>query len=252
MHFHLPKPLHGWREFIGEVGIIVIGVLIALGAEQLVEEWRWQERVSASLETLDAQMEDNYVMAAEIVVTRLCVDAQLDQIERTLSQPTGSWRPLPVFSDTSGGLVRYVVRQPMRSWRDDVWRSMNDEGVTSHLDRSLRLGIANFHTNMAVVAADQSETNKLNFRLTALSQPIAPTPEARSQLIRDIEELRGHYHLMALTGNQLLGWVEALGIGKPNKLAADLNKSGTIAFCRAHHLPLGKIEPEKPDEVWQS
>jgi len=23
MHFHLPKPLHGWREFAGEVGIIV-------------------------------------------------------------------------------------------------------------------------------------------------------------------------------------------------------------------------------------
>jgi hypothetical protein len=20
MHFHLPKPLHGWREFAGEVG----------------------------------------------------------------------------------------------------------------------------------------------------------------------------------------------------------------------------------------
>jgi len=32
MHFHLPKPLHGWREFAGEVGIIVIGVLIVLGA----------------------------------------------------------------------------------------------------------------------------------------------------------------------------------------------------------------------------
>ncbi len=26
MHFHLPKPLHGWREFVGEVGIIVVGV----------------------------------------------------------------------------------------------------------------------------------------------------------------------------------------------------------------------------------
>lgn len=37
MHVHLPKPLHGWREFAGEVGIIVIGVLIALGAQQLVE-----------------------------------------------------------------------------------------------------------------------------------------------------------------------------------------------------------------------
>jgi hypothetical protein len=37
MHFHLPKPLHGWRAFAGEVGIIVIGVLIALSAEQFAE-----------------------------------------------------------------------------------------------------------------------------------------------------------------------------------------------------------------------
>ena len=36
MHLQLPKPLHGWREFAGEVGIIVLGVLIALGLEQLV------------------------------------------------------------------------------------------------------------------------------------------------------------------------------------------------------------------------
>ena len=36
MHFHLPRPLHGWREFAGEVGIIVLGVLIALGAEQVL------------------------------------------------------------------------------------------------------------------------------------------------------------------------------------------------------------------------
>ena len=30
MHIHLPKPLHGWRVFVGEVAIIVLGVLIAL------------------------------------------------------------------------------------------------------------------------------------------------------------------------------------------------------------------------------
>lgn len=36
MHFHLPKPLHGLHEFIGEVRIIVLRVLIALGAEQTI------------------------------------------------------------------------------------------------------------------------------------------------------------------------------------------------------------------------
>lgn len=38
--------MHGWREFFEEIGIIVIGVLIALGAEHLVEEARWREDVS--------------------------------------------------------------------------------------------------------------------------------------------------------------------------------------------------------------
>ena len=32
------KPLRGWREFSGEVGIIVLGVLIALGAQQVVQD----------------------------------------------------------------------------------------------------------------------------------------------------------------------------------------------------------------------
>jgi hypothetical protein len=36
MHVHLPKPLHGWREFLHEVAIIVLGVLVALGLEQVV------------------------------------------------------------------------------------------------------------------------------------------------------------------------------------------------------------------------
>jgi hypothetical protein len=35
MHVHLLEPLHGWRAFAGEVGVIVLGVLIALGAQQL-------------------------------------------------------------------------------------------------------------------------------------------------------------------------------------------------------------------------
>ena len=38
MDIHKPKPFHGWRELLKEVGIIVLGVLIALGAEQAVSK----------------------------------------------------------------------------------------------------------------------------------------------------------------------------------------------------------------------
>jgi hypothetical protein len=30
MEIHKPKPVHGWRDFAKEVGIIVLGVLSAL------------------------------------------------------------------------------------------------------------------------------------------------------------------------------------------------------------------------------
>lgn len=52
MHIHLPKPLHGWRAFIGEVGIIVLGVLIALGAEQLVEALHWRAEMNGERQAL--------------------------------------------------------------------------------------------------------------------------------------------------------------------------------------------------------
>jgi len=52
MHFHLPKPVHGWREFASEVGIIVVGVLLALLAEQFVEWIHWRHQQHERLERL--------------------------------------------------------------------------------------------------------------------------------------------------------------------------------------------------------
>jgi hypothetical protein len=37
MHIHKPKALHGWREFLAEIGVIVCGVLIAIALDQMVE-----------------------------------------------------------------------------------------------------------------------------------------------------------------------------------------------------------------------
>ena len=59
MHFQLPKPLHGWRAFAGEVGIIVIGVLIALGAGQIVEWVHWRSEQRDTLERLFQESRTN-------------------------------------------------------------------------------------------------------------------------------------------------------------------------------------------------
>ena len=51
-----PRPVKGWRLFLGEVGVIVLGVLLALGAQQLVEAWRVRQDVRAFRETIDREI----------------------------------------------------------------------------------------------------------------------------------------------------------------------------------------------------
>lgn len=59
MHFHLPKPLHGWRAFAGEVGVIVLGVLIALGFGQLAETIHEGTIAAEAREAIRAEVREN-------------------------------------------------------------------------------------------------------------------------------------------------------------------------------------------------
>lgn len=84
MHVHLPKPLHGWRAFVGEVGIIVIGVLIALGAEQLVEQAHRRQEAAQADKIIRSELAFNLGRLQSRWQIRSCVDARISQIERLL------------------------------------------------------------------------------------------------------------------------------------------------------------------------
>lgn len=84
MHFHLPKPLHGWREFAGEVGIIVLGVLIALGAGQLVEMVHERNEATEADDNIRGELGYNLGRLQSRLQIRSCVDGRIAQIERLL------------------------------------------------------------------------------------------------------------------------------------------------------------------------
>ena len=88
MHFHLPKPLHGWREFVGEVGIIVIGVLIALSAEQVVENLHDHASARAAQENIRAEIQSDVSALASRKANEPCVTRRLDDIAAALAEPT--------------------------------------------------------------------------------------------------------------------------------------------------------------------
>jgi len=34
MHLHVPRPIHGWKQFFNEIIVIAIGILIAFGVDK--------------------------------------------------------------------------------------------------------------------------------------------------------------------------------------------------------------------------
>ena len=132
MHFHLPKPMHGWRAFVGEVAIIVLGVLIALGAEQAVERWRWQEDVKAGREALRLDFESILVNAGEREAEDKCIRDRLLFLRNLLDSHPDR---LPALG--------HVGSPPARSWYPTSWDSLVASNVSAHLDRDDLLAFGN-------------------------------------------------------------------------------------------------------------
>ena len=104
MHFHLPKPLHGWREFAGEVGIIVIGVLIALGAEQVVSAARQRQDGAAADNIIRSELDLNLGRLKSRMTIHSCMDRRIQQIHAILDKAadnpniaTPSWIGRPQY-----------------------------------------------------------------------------------------------------------------------------------------------------------
>jgi hypothetical protein len=88
MHVHVPKPLHGWRAFAGEVGIIVLGVLIALAAEQIVETLHWRRVLDDYRAALHDEVAHNIATYSYRIEQDRCADARTAELQHWLD----SWR----------------------------------------------------------------------------------------------------------------------------------------------------------------
>ena len=124
MHFHLPKPIHGWREFAGEVGIIVIGVLIALGAEQVIEAEHWREKVQSAKASIDFEINDQLDFSEEVTSFAPCAGPFIDALEAAILR-----------HDRAAIATLHDTRPPFEGhpWRSTAWQSALSTQVADHL-----------------------------------------------------------------------------------------------------------------------
>src|SRR5205814_3439861 len=82
MRFQIPKPLHGWRQLAGEVGIIVLGVLIALAAQQVVQSINEQADVRQLRSAFRAELADDRARWEDMRAADRCTLQRLGALER--------------------------------------------------------------------------------------------------------------------------------------------------------------------------
>ena len=125
MDIHKPKPIHSWRELIGEIGVITVGVLIALSAEQLVEAIHWHHKVEAVKEAISHELaDDDLPQAYARDVLGHCLSQQLDEL-RALARPGSDGAAF------QRAAIRYAP--PTRTWDTDGAKLADRSDLASHL-----------------------------------------------------------------------------------------------------------------------
>ena len=97
MDIHKPKPVHTWREFASEIIVIVIGISIALGAEQVVEGFRQRHQVEQDKVILAKELASDLSNGIVRMRTSACVDARLNELSVALDRAdrSGVLPPMP-------------------------------------------------------------------------------------------------------------------------------------------------------------
>jgi len=134
-HFQLPKPLYGWRALFGEVGVIVLGVLIALGAQQFAEGWDWRQKVDAAVADMNNELgSGDGPEAYERLVLHDCVGAHLDSLRASIE--------LGDRSKSRNLIDRFWL--PNRTWDSLARDAANTADVAAHMphERMLQYRIA--------------------------------------------------------------------------------------------------------------
>jgi hypothetical protein len=100
MDIHKPKPWHGAREFLKEYVIIVVGVLTALGAEQIAEAEHWHHKVEVVRTSLQGELANNRARWELDVSSIHCVSREIDALDAWESGGSaGAPPPTPGLAD---------------------------------------------------------------------------------------------------------------------------------------------------------
>ncbi|THD58143.1 hypothetical protein [Phenylobacterium sp.] len=210
MEIHKPKPWHGWREFLKEIGTIVIGVLIAIAFEQTAEWLHWRHKLADADAAVQFELhDDDLPQAYARLVVRGCLDKRLDALTAVLA------------ADQSREAFARLVKDynpPFRTWDMNAWQAMVSSDVLTRLTAEEALHRSQVYNVVPATGAINVRERQDATDLGALDPRPGPlTAVERDRAVLALQRLRIDNLQMFYASVTLLRAGEDLGVALTDK-----------------------------------
>lgn len=124
MEMHKPKLVENWRELLKEWGIIVLGVLTALLAEQAVQSVEWHHKVDAAVADMNNELSSgDGPEAYQRLAVHDCVSRELSAIQTSINDG----------DRLRSRILIQTLWVPNRTWDSLAREAANASDVAGHM-----------------------------------------------------------------------------------------------------------------------
>ena len=134
------RPVHGWHVFCTELTVVVLGVMIALSAEQALSSLHRQGDVRSFRSAIDKELEWNLTAFNYRLAQDTCVGSRLAELRQLRDQ---------ALNGQSSGVVTEIGRPGVVTIKTSVW-SARDPAVMGAMPLDLRLEYSALYDELAI------------------------------------------------------------------------------------------------------
>jgi hypothetical protein len=229
MHIHVPKPLHGWRAFMGEVGVIVLGVLIALTLEQLVETVHESKIAGEAREAVKAEVRENLWWLQRREQYEPCVRHRLAELNDLVARARRG---------ASVPLVHYIGTLPHAKITSLRWEANSQAGRASLFsgDEQRVLGNMYYTTEQFREAQKEEEVVWAKMRFVQGLEQFAPLDVHDLSIF--LAEARYQNWVLLLSIHRAHQWAKRMQLSAANPGSFEVANPRQSQICQKLTAPL--------------
>ena len=214
MRFDLPKGLKGWRKVVGEIAIIVVGVLIALGLDQYVHARQWREQVEQAEQAFQGELALGAEDAYERLAIQPCLQDRIAELARRLNREEPRWRAFPEELEFEILPQRAARRLPaaLRTIFINAWRNALADGTLNHLSVERSAQLSGLYKAREEFGRLQELELEAAGRLTPLAYDRLLDADGRREMLGVLAEVDRSNTLLIRNSEELLGALKRFGV----------------------------------------